>query len=84
MMAARAFFISSGSRGSQEGWRCSSIPGLKAVDMFRAVEEGKIKALWIISTNPAVSMLVKGPIGPMVALLAVGALWITDWRADRA
>lgn len=31
-------------------------PGLKAVDMFRAVEEGKIKALWIISTNPAVSM----------------------------
>jgi len=31
-----------------------------------------------------VSMLVKGPIGPMVALLAVGALWITDWRADRA
>ncbi|OOY27215.1 nitrate reductase [Thioclava sp. L04-15] len=31
-------------------------PGLKAVDMFRAVEEGRIKALWIISTNPAVSM----------------------------
>lgn len=30
--------------------------GLKAVDMFRAVEEGKIKALWIICTNPAVSM----------------------------
>ncbi|MFZ7090352.1 molybdopterin-dependent oxidoreductase [Primorskyibacter sp. 2E233] len=31
-------------------------PGLKAVDMFRAVGEGKIKALWIIHTNPAVSM----------------------------
>ncbi|OOY24956.1 nitrate reductase [Thioclava sediminum] len=31
-------------------------PGLKAVDMFRAVEEGRIKALWIICTNPAVSM----------------------------
>ncbi len=30
--------------------------GLKAVDMFRAVEEGRIKALWIICTNPAVSM----------------------------
>ncbi|OOY33534.1 nitrate reductase [Thioclava sp. F36-6] len=30
--------------------------GLKAVDMFRAVEDGRIKALWIICTNPAVSM----------------------------
>ncbi|ASP19293.1 nitrate reductase [Antarctobacter heliothermus] len=31
-------------------------PGLKAVDMFRAVGNGRIKALWIIHTNPAVSM----------------------------
>ena len=31
-------------------------PGLKAVDMFRAVEDGRIKALWIICTNPAVTM----------------------------
>ena len=31
-------------------------PGLKAVDMFRAVGEGRIKALWVIHTNPAVSM----------------------------
>ena len=31
-------------------------PGLKAVDMFRAVGDGQIKALWIIHTNPAVSM----------------------------
>ncbi|MEM6325414.1 MAG: molybdopterin-dependent oxidoreductase [Pseudomonadota bacterium] len=31
-------------------------PGLKAVDMFRAVGDGGIKALWIIHTNPAVSM----------------------------
>ncbi|MGO4853074.1 molybdopterin-dependent oxidoreductase [Phaeovulum sp. W22_SRMD_FR3] len=31
-------------------------PGLKAVDMFQAVAEGRIKALWIICTNPAVSM----------------------------
>jgi assimilatory nitrate reductase catalytic subunit len=31
-------------------------PGLKAVDLFRAVEEGRIKALWIIGTNPAVTM----------------------------
>ncbi|WP_233490348.1 nitrate reductase [Paracoccus sediminilitoris] len=31
-------------------------PGLKAVDMFRAIEDGRIKALWIIGTNPAMSM----------------------------
>jgi assimilatory nitrate reductase catalytic subunit len=31
-------------------------PGLKAVDMFRAVADGRIKALWIMSTNPVVSM----------------------------
>ncbi|MBN8533204.1 MAG: molybdopterin-dependent oxidoreductase [Rhizobiales bacterium] len=31
-------------------------PGLKAVDLFRAVGEGKIKALWIMATNPADSL----------------------------
>jgi assimilatory nitrate reductase catalytic subunit len=31
-------------------------PGLKAVDMFEAVHEGQIKAIWIMATNPAVSM----------------------------
>ncbi|HTT79469.1 MAG TPA: molybdopterin-dependent oxidoreductase, partial [Stellaceae bacterium] len=30
--------------------------GLKAVDLFRAVDRGRIKALWIIGTNPAVSL----------------------------
>ncbi|MBX5132614.1 nitrate reductase [Rhizobium lentis] len=31
-------------------------PGLKAVDMFRAVADGRIKALWVMATNPVVSM----------------------------
>jgi assimilatory nitrate reductase catalytic subunit len=31
-------------------------PGLKAVQLFDAVREGKIKALWIAGTNPAVSL----------------------------
>ncbi|MBO3761645.1 nitrate reductase [Ciceribacter sp. L1K22] len=31
-------------------------PGLKAVDMFDAVADGRIKAIWIMSTNPVVSM----------------------------
>ena len=34
----------------------SSGPGLKAVDMFNAVAEGQIKAIWIMATNPVVSL----------------------------
>ncbi|MXN66318.1 molybdopterin-dependent oxidoreductase [Stappia sp. GBMRC 2046] len=34
----------------------SSTPGLKAVDLFKAVKSGKIKALWIMATNPVDSM----------------------------
>lgn len=43
----------------QRFWSSPAIaekPGLKAVDLFRAVGEGRIKALWIMATNPAVSM----------------------------
>ncbi len=36
--------------------RLASGPGLKAVDLFRAVERGEVRALWIMATNPAVSM----------------------------
>ena len=36
--------------------RMASRPGLKAVDLFQAVERGEVKALWIVATNPAVSM----------------------------
>ncbi|MFA7414309.1 MAG: nitrate reductase [Rhizobium sp.] len=31
-------------------------PGLKAVEMFQAVADGRVKALWIMSTNPVVSL----------------------------
>lgn len=31
-------------------------PGLKAVDMFHAIGAGKIKAVWIMGTNPVVSL----------------------------
>ncbi|MEO1176452.1 MAG: molybdopterin-dependent oxidoreductase [Pseudomonadota bacterium] len=43
----------------QSFWTAPKMPeaqGLKAVDMFEAVKTGRIKALWIIHTNPAVSM----------------------------
>jgi assimilatory nitrate reductase catalytic subunit len=34
----------------------ASRPGLKAVELFDAVRDGNVKALWIIGTNPAASM----------------------------
>ncbi len=34
----------------------SSKPGLTAVEMFRDLEKGKLKAIWIAGTNPAVSL----------------------------
>ncbi|MEM7290743.1 MAG: molybdopterin-dependent oxidoreductase, partial [Pseudomonadota bacterium] len=40
-------------------WRSPSMPkqaGLKAVDMFKAAGDGRIKALWIMSTNPVDSL----------------------------
>ncbi len=43
----------------QRFWRAPVIaakPGLKAVDLFRAVRKGRVKALWIMGTNPADSM----------------------------
>jgi len=43
----------------QRFWHAPAVasrPGLKAVELFRAVEAGRIKALWIMATNPAVSL----------------------------
>ena len=43
----------------QRFWSSPAIaekPGLKAVDMFEAVRDGRIKAIWIMATNPVVSM----------------------------
>ena len=40
-------------------WNAPNIcagPGLKAVDLFRAVHAGRIRFLWVMATNPAVSM----------------------------
>ena len=43
----------------QDFWNSPTMPhqqGLKAVDMFQAVADGRIKALWIMATNPVDSM----------------------------
>ena len=36
--------------------RMATRPGLRAVDLFDAAFDGKIKAIWILNTNPAASM----------------------------
>jgi assimilatory nitrate reductase catalytic subunit len=43
----------------QDYWQSPRIaerPGLKAVDLFEAIHEGRIKAVWIMATNPVVSL----------------------------
>lgn len=40
-------------------WRNDNVsrhPGLNAMEMFRAIAEGSIKAVWIMGTNPLVSL----------------------------
>lgn len=40
-------------------WNAPAIataPGLKAVELFDAIDAGSVRAVWIMSTNPAVSM----------------------------
>ena len=55
-------------------------PGLKAVDLFRAINEGRIKALWVMATNPAVSLPDAGRVRE--ALEAVPFLVVSDIMAD--
>ncbi len=43
----------------QDFWHAPTMaqrPGLKAVELFEAVHRGQIKALWIVATNPVVSL----------------------------
>ena len=43
----------------QRFWKSPTIasqPGLKAVDLFEAIHAGTVKAVWILATNPVVSM----------------------------
>ncbi|NRQ13281.1 nitrate reductase [Ensifer sesbaniae] len=60
MLAAHMDIEKAGHRDQvRRFWGAPSIaakPGLKAVDMFDAVADGRIKAIWIMATNPVVSM----------------------------
>ncbi|MDG2522154.1 molybdopterin-dependent oxidoreductase [Caulobacter segnis] len=58
-LAAHMDFDEAARRRVKRFWGAPTIaatPGLKAVDMFEAAADGRIKALWIMATNPAVSL----------------------------
>jgi len=64
-------------------WNAPNIcagPGLKAVDLFRAVHDGKVKFLWVMATNPAVSMPDAGFVRE--ALARCETLVVSDVIAD--
>jgi assimilatory nitrate reductase catalytic subunit len=53
-------------------WNAASMAqreGLKAVQMFDAIERGEIKALWVMATNPAVSLPRAGAVRDAIAKL---------------
>jgi assimilatory nitrate reductase catalytic subunit len=49
--------------------RMAEREGLKAVALFEAIEAGQVKALWIMATNPAVSMPLAGRVRAALAKL---------------
>jgi|HubBroStandDraft_1064217.scaffolds.fasta_scaffold07090_3 assimilatory nitrate reductase catalytic subunit len=59
-------------------------PGLKAVELFDAVRDGRVKALWIMATNPADSMPRAGRVRAALAacpFVVVADCWPTDTTA---
>jgi len=61
--------------------RMASRPGLKAVDLFDAVLDGQIRALWILCTNPADSMPRASRVRDALRacpFIAVSDCWPTD------
>jgi len=61
--------------------RIATKPGLKAVELFDAVLDGRVKALWILGTNPAASMPRAGRVREALAscpLVVVSDCWPTD------
>ncbi len=59
MLACHLGFSDDERSDVAEFWKTDKLcqgPGLKAVDMFRAVHDGRIKFIWVMATNPAVSM----------------------------
>ncbi len=83
MLACHLGFSSEERRDVAEFWNAPNIchrPGLKAVDLFQAVHRGDVKFLWVMATNPAVSMPDAGFVRE--ALAACPTVVVSDVMAD--
>ena len=82
-LAAHMDFAPANRARVQRFWASPTIaekPGLKAVDLFRAIGEGRVKALWVMATNPAASMPDAGAVRE--ALAACPFVVVSDVMAD--
>ncbi len=84
-LAAHMSFASEGDvdrvRRFWKAPRMATRPGLKAVELFDAVLDGGVKALWILGTNPAASMPRAERVREALAacpLVVVSDCWPTD------
>src|SRR5690606_20092166 len=82
-LAAHRDFASENIADVQRFWaapRVADKPGLKAGDLFRQVREGRVRALWVMATDPAVSL----PDAALVreALAACPFVVVSDCIAD--
>jgi assimilatory nitrate reductase catalytic subunit len=89
-LAAHMRFDDSADRLSlQQFWQSPTLaprPGLKAIDLFDAVLDGRVKALWIVATNPAASLPRADRVRAALAacpFVVVSDCWETD-TTDRA
>src|SRR5271165_5729217 len=74
-------------RALQDFWGSPTLapkPGLKAVELFDAVLDGRVKALWIAATNPAASLPRADRVRAALAacpFVVVSDCWPTDTTA---
>ena len=86
-LAAHMMFAPADVDRVRRFWNAPGIatkPGLKAVDLFEAVGDGRIKAIWIAATNPAVSMPRAGAVREALKkcpFVVVADAWPTDTSA---
>jgi assimilatory nitrate reductase catalytic subunit len=84
-LAAHMAFEDPGQRAALAAFwhapRLTRTRGLKAVDLFEAVHDGRVKAIWIVATNPADSMPRAARVREALAacpLVVVSDCWPTD------
>ena len=84
LAAHRRFDDPEGRESVRRFWRAPALatkPGLKAVELFEAAGDGRIRALWIAATNPAASMPRAGAVRAALAacpFVVVSDCWETD------